>query len=230
MAAHRRMEGVKLRLAGGLAALIALVVVAAPAWSQTGGTERSKAVKKVYRDYRDDGVIEACDHTRKALRQTLDDLAPEADVDTPDLRPALEAAIEQVKADDCPEPTPTPTPVAVRDARSGTSGHHAGAGPRRLARLGHAPAAPAVRRERRRRRRQPAERRGRHAARSVEVTPVPQATPPGGGAPAGGAVRARGDAVRRSTSTPTTACRPSLHRARRGARAASRCWRCCTRR
>jgi hypothetical protein len=105
------MEGVKLRFAGGLAALIALVVVAAPAWSQTGGTERSKAVKKVYRDYRDDGVIEACDHTKKALQKTLDDLPPEADVDTPDLRPALEAAIEQVKADDCPEPTPTPSPT-----------------------------------------------------------------------------------------------------------------------
>jgi cobalamin biosynthesis Mg chelatase CobN len=104
------MEGVKLRLAGGLAALIALVAVAAPAWSQSDGTERFKAVKKVYRDYRDDGVIEACDHTRKALQRTLDDLPPEADIETPDLRPALEAAIEQVKDDNCPEPTPTATP------------------------------------------------------------------------------------------------------------------------
>jgi hypothetical protein len=107
------MRGVKLRLTGGLIALLALVAVAAPAWSQNDGTERSKAVKKVYRDYRDDGIIEACDHTEKALQKTLDDLAPEEDVETPDLRPALEAAIEQLQDEDCPEPTPTPTPTAT---------------------------------------------------------------------------------------------------------------------
>ena len=100
----------KLRLAGGLVALLALVVITAPAWGQDDADERSKASKKVYRDYRDDGVIEACDHTQKALQETLDELPAEADVDTPDLRPALEAAIEQVKEADCPEPTPTPTP------------------------------------------------------------------------------------------------------------------------
>src|SRR5215217_908366 len=110
MAAHRRMRGVKLRLTGGLIVLLALFAATAPAWSQDGDSERSKAVKKVYRDYRDDGVIEACDHTRKALQRTLDDLAPEEDVETPDLRPALEAAIEQLEEEDCPEPTPTPTP------------------------------------------------------------------------------------------------------------------------
>jgi hypothetical protein len=111
MAAHRRVEGVKPRLAGGLIALLALAAVAAPAWSQDDGNERPKSVKKVYRDYEDDGVIEACDHTKDALQKTLDGLPPEADVETPDLRPALEAAIEQVEADDCPEPTPTPTPT-----------------------------------------------------------------------------------------------------------------------
>jgi hypothetical protein len=58
-------------------------------------SKRSKSVKKVYKDYRDDGVIEACDHTKKALKKTLKELDPAADVDTPDLRPALEAAIEQ---------------------------------------------------------------------------------------------------------------------------------------
>jgi hypothetical protein len=111
MAAHRRVNGVKPRLAGGLVAVFALVAVAAPAWAQDDGNERPKSVKKVYRDYEDDGVIEACDHTKKALQKTLDDLPPEADVETPDLRPALEAAIEQVEEDDCPEPTPTPTPT-----------------------------------------------------------------------------------------------------------------------
>jgi hypothetical protein len=100
---------VKARLAGGFLVLAALALVAAPAWGQDD--ERPKPVKKVYRDYEDDGVIEACDHTRAALQQTLDDLPPEADVETPDLRPALEAAIEQVEDEDCPEPTPTPTPT-----------------------------------------------------------------------------------------------------------------------
>ena len=58
-------------------------------------SERTKAVKKVYKDYRQDGVIEACDHTKKTLKKTLRELDPQADIDTPDLRPALEAAIAQ---------------------------------------------------------------------------------------------------------------------------------------
>src|SRR5215218_7361668 len=109
MAAHRRMRRVNPRLFGVLAALLMLFAVTAPAWSQDDDDERSKAVKKVYRDYQDDGRIEACDHTKKALRKTLDDLPEEADIETPDLRPVLEAAIEQVEDDDCPTPTPTPT-------------------------------------------------------------------------------------------------------------------------
>ena len=80
--------------------------------AQDDEPERTKGVKKVYRDYRDDGVIEACDHTKKALQRTLDDLPEEADIETPDLRPALEAAIEQVEDDDCPEPEPSPTATA----------------------------------------------------------------------------------------------------------------------
>jgi hypothetical protein len=82
--------------------------VTASAWAQD---TRPEGVKKVYKDYRDDGVIDACDHTKKALQRTLDDLPPEADVETPDLRPALEAGIEQLGADDCPAETPTPTPT-----------------------------------------------------------------------------------------------------------------------
>jgi hypothetical protein len=101
---------VKPRLAGVLVAVLALFAVTAPAWGQADPSERSKAVKKVYKDYQDDGVIEACDHSQKALQKTLDELPPEADVDTPDLRPALEAAIEQVQKNDCPVPTPSPTP------------------------------------------------------------------------------------------------------------------------
>jgi hypothetical protein len=112
MAAHRRMGGVISRLAGGLIVLFAALCVAVPAWGQDDEEQRAKAVDKVLRDYRDDGVIDACDHTRRALRDTLKQLPAEADIETPDLRPALEAGIEQVKADECePEPTPTPTPT-----------------------------------------------------------------------------------------------------------------------
>lgn len=112
-----------MRLAAAL--LIAFAALTAQAAAQdptptatptpTPTPEPSKAVEEVYRDYRRDGVIEACDHKRKALRQTLKQLPPEADLDTPDLRPALEAAIEQHEDGDCdkPEPTPTPAPQAT---------------------------------------------------------------------------------------------------------------------
>jgi hypothetical protein len=88
---------------------------ATPTPTPTPAPERSEAVKRVYRDYRRDGVIEACDHKRKTLRKTLDTLDPGADTETPDLRPALEAAIEQRKSGDCdkPEATPTPSPTAT---------------------------------------------------------------------------------------------------------------------
>ena len=114
------MGGVITRLAGGLIVLLAALLLAVPAWGQDDEEERAKAVDKVMRDYRDDGVIEACDHKRRALRDTLNELPPEADVETPDLRPALEAAIEQVKADECeeeePEPTATPNPTPAPTA------------------------------------------------------------------------------------------------------------------
>jgi len=109
-----------MRLASGLVALCALLVVAAPAAAQQ---DRPKGVDAVYKDYEDDGVIEACEHTVRALERTLDGLPPQADIDTPDLRPALEAAIEQVEQDDCPEvveeepaPPATPPPPAPAPA------------------------------------------------------------------------------------------------------------------
>jgi hypothetical protein len=99
------------RLSGGLVVLLTALIVAVPAWGQSDEEERAKAVDKVLRDYRDDGVIDACDHKRRALRDTLEQLPPEADIETPDLRPALEAGIEQIKADECEEEEPTPTPT-----------------------------------------------------------------------------------------------------------------------
>jgi hypothetical protein len=102
-----------MRLLAGLAALFSLLAVTGSAPAQE---ERPKGVQRVYDDYRDDGVIEACEHPKRALQRTLDGLEPEADVDTPDLRPALEAAIEQHDSGDCEaeeEATPTPTPEST---------------------------------------------------------------------------------------------------------------------
>jgi hypothetical protein len=114
------MMGVKARLATTLIALASLLVMTASVRAQSSTPERAKAVDKVYKDYRDDGVIKACDHSKKTLQKMLDELPPEADVDTPDLRPALEAGIEQHSSGDCkrqatpaPTPTPTPTPTAT---------------------------------------------------------------------------------------------------------------------
>ena len=113
------MAGVRMSLAAAL--LVALAILVAPAAAQdptptqTPAPERSEEEKDVYRDYRRDGVIDACDHERRTLREVLDELPPEADVDNPDLRPALEAGIEQHKDGDCdePEPTATPSPTAT---------------------------------------------------------------------------------------------------------------------
>ncbi len=111
------MEGVRTRIAAGLAALLVLLVCAVAARAQDDDPERGKAVQEIYEDYRDDGVIEACDHSKRALKKTLDQLPDTADVETPDLRPALEAGIEQHEADDCdeaePTPTATPSPTAA---------------------------------------------------------------------------------------------------------------------
>ena len=91
--------------------LLALLVLTPFAWAQDQADEPSKAARKVLRDYRDDGVVEACDHKRKTLREVLDDLTTDDDLETPDLRPVLEAAIDQHKDGDCKDPEPTPTPV-----------------------------------------------------------------------------------------------------------------------
>jgi hypothetical protein len=116
------MAPVRMSLAAAL--LVALAIPIAPAAAQeptptpTPAPERSEAEKDVYRDYRRDGVIDACDHKKRTLRDVLEELPPEADIDNPDLRPALEAAIEQHDDGDCEgaEPTPTPEPTATPDA------------------------------------------------------------------------------------------------------------------
>jgi hypothetical protein len=102
-----------MRLLAGLAAFLSLLAVTASAPAQD---ERPKGVQRVYDDYQDDGVIDACEHPKRALQRTLDGLTPQADADNPDLRPALEAAIEQHDSGECvaeEEATPTPTPEST---------------------------------------------------------------------------------------------------------------------
>jgi hypothetical protein len=125
------MVGVLKRLPAALA--VAFAVLTGPAYAQaptptptptatptpsptpTPTPEPTDGERRVIRDYRRDGVIDACDHKRRALKRVLKRLRPEDDIETPDLRPALEAAIEQHDDGDCevPEPTPTPAPTAT---------------------------------------------------------------------------------------------------------------------
>jgi hypothetical protein len=74
-------------------------------------------VKRVYRDFRRDGKIESCEHSRKALQRTLESVGDEFAVDFPDFRPAVKAAIKDWKSGDCPEaeaaPTATPSPSST---------------------------------------------------------------------------------------------------------------------
>jgi hypothetical protein len=72
-------------------------------------------VKRVYRDYRQDGEINSCKHSRKALRRTLESISDEFDADFPDFKPAVKAAIKDWDKERCEqeeaeaEATPTPT-------------------------------------------------------------------------------------------------------------------------
>jgi hypothetical protein len=77
---------------------------------------KRKVVKRVYRDYRDDGRIDNCRHSRKALKRTLQSISDEFDADFPDFREAVKAAIKDWDKNRCEreaEPTPTPTPSAT---------------------------------------------------------------------------------------------------------------------
>ena len=126
------MGGVNPRLAGALIALLARSSSPCPAWGQDDRSERAEVgrqgLPRLPRRRSHRGVRP---HAPTRSAKTLDTLPPEADVETPDLRPALEAAIEQVKEDDCePEPTPTPSPTPVPDADA-RAGRHAGADRRR---------------------------------------------------------------------------------------------------
>ena len=92
-------------------------------------------VKRVYRDYRRDGRIDNCEHTRKALKRTLESISDDFDADFPDFREAVKAAIKDWDKDRCaaeaaatptptatPAPTSTPAPTAVPTTPPSSSG------------------------------------------------------------------------------------------------------------
>jgi hypothetical protein len=125
-------------LTGGLVGLVALLATA-PAWAQdptitatpsptatptptpTPTPEeieeaerkeklrKRKVVRRVYGDFRRDGRIDNCDHSRTALKRTLESITDEFDADFPDFRPAVRAAIKDHDKERCEEPEPTPT-------------------------------------------------------------------------------------------------------------------------
>jgi outer membrane biosynthesis protein TonB len=85
--------------------------------------KKTKRIRRVYRDYERDGIIRACDHTRKLLRKTLKTITPEFEDSYPDFRDAVRAAIKQWDKDRCQTkptdeqggatPTPTPAPTST---------------------------------------------------------------------------------------------------------------------
>ena len=78
---------------------------------------KRKIVRRVYSDYRRDGRIDNCDHSRTALKRTLQSITDEFDADFPDFREAVKAAIKDHDKERCvveekPEPSPTPSTPA----------------------------------------------------------------------------------------------------------------------
>jgi hypothetical protein len=74
---------------------------------------KRKVVKRVYRDFRDDGRIDNCKHSRLALKRTLQSISAQYDVDFPDFREAVKAAIKDWDKKVCVVATPVPTATAT---------------------------------------------------------------------------------------------------------------------
>ena len=86
---------------------------------------KRKVVRRVYKDYEDNARIDNCDHSRTALKRTLQSITDEFDTDFPDFREAVKAAIkehdaerceqeqEQEEAQETPTPSATPSPTAT---------------------------------------------------------------------------------------------------------------------
>jgi hypothetical protein len=96
-----------------------------PSPTREPAPERSDAVRAIFRDFRRDARINGCKHELADLRKALKSLTDEEQVESPDLRYLLQAAIDTHKSGDCEEqaaeedddesatPTPTPTPTVT---------------------------------------------------------------------------------------------------------------------
>ena len=60
-----------------------------------------KRVRRVYRDYRRDAIIEPCDHTLNTLRDTRDSATDEFEEEFPDFLASVEASIAERREIDC---------------------------------------------------------------------------------------------------------------------------------
>jgi hypothetical protein len=69
----------------------------------------SAEVIAIYDDYRDDGLIEVCDHQRTDLRDALDTIEDDVDRDFPDFREAVRAGIQRHDRGRCDDGTATAT-------------------------------------------------------------------------------------------------------------------------
>src|SRR5918997_23399 len=80
---------------------------------------KRKIVRRVYADFRRDGRVDNCDHSRTALKRTLESITDEFDTDFPDFREAVRAAIKDHDKERCaeeeeePEATATPSPTST---------------------------------------------------------------------------------------------------------------------
>src|SRR3954454_5305652 len=78
--------------------------------------DASKEVKAVYKDYRGDGLIDVCDHTREVLQETLDGIEAAFDRDFPDFREAVKAGIQRHDKGKCDDAEATATATATPTA------------------------------------------------------------------------------------------------------------------
>jgi hypothetical protein len=81
---------------------------------------KRKVVRRVYADFRRDGRIDNCDHSRLALKRTLESITDDFDADFPDFRAAVRAAIKDHDKERCEPPEPEPTPAPTTPAPTAT--------------------------------------------------------------------------------------------------------------
>lgn len=95
--------------------LVLLLLAAGLAAPAVAPATVAEDIARVRADYRNDGKIEPCRHTAKALRDTLEATEGNTDRYAPDFPAAVEAALEARTEEDCEreEATPTPTPSAT---------------------------------------------------------------------------------------------------------------------